>query len=57
MEASGVEETVWRVLEDDDMGALLVAEAGGRVSQDRVRRHEARRMEKEVEEMGSWVEV
>lgn len=30
---------------------------GGRVSQDRVRRQEARRIENEVEDIGSWVEV
>ena len=30
---------------------------GGRVSQDRVRRHDCRIMEKEVGARGSWVDV
>lgn len=34
------------------LGAVVEA-AGGRVSHESVRRHEARRMEKEVEEIGS----
>lgn len=40
-------------------GALLAeeVEVGGRVSQDRVRRHDCRIAAKEVGERGSWVEV
>lgn len=36
---------------------VLWVEDGGRVSQDKVRRHDCRIMEKEADERGSWVEV
>jgi len=42
-----------------ELGAEIGVEVedGGRVSQERVRRQLARRTEKELEEIGSWVDV
>jgi len=52
-----VEEKGLDVNEGEMLGALDMFDEGGRVSQESVRRHDCRTMEKEVGASGSCVEV